>query len=178
MENVNTKRLLLRQLTIKDAEQMFNNWASDGEVMKYMRRHTHKDIESVQSVINLWSNKDRENADTYHLGIVFKEDNKLIGEIAAVPIDYEPNTIRVSYCMSKKYWNKGIMTEALSAVIEFLFLNTGTKIIKARHKAENIASGKVMQKSGMKFLGIKKGDDKDKYGNLCDVASYEIKKAN
>ncbi|MDR2192685.1 MAG: GNAT family N-acetyltransferase, partial [Endomicrobium sp.] len=52
-QNINTERLLLRRITIDDAETMFNNWTYDADVTKYMRWKTHQEIETTKYVVNL-----------------------------------------------------------------------------------------------------------------------------
>jgi len=172
-QNISTERLLLRRLNIDDAEIMFKSWASDPDVTKYMRWKTHKYIETTKYVINLWL-KEYESSDTYRWGIVYKEKNELIGAIDIVSLDKNTQTAQIGYCIAKKYWNKGIMTEALKAVIDYMFSKTGVKKIESWHHVDNTASGKVMRKSGMKFEGVKKNGDKDNDGNLHDVSVYKI----
>jgi ribosomal-protein-alanine N-acetyltransferase len=152
---------------------MFDKWASDAEVTKYMRWKAHKEIETTKYVINLWL-KEYESDYTYRWAIVNKETSELIGAIDINSLDKNTQTAQVGYCLSKKYWNKGIMTESLKAVIDFLFSQTDIKKIESWHHVENHASGKVMQKSGMKFKEIRKNGDKDSDGKLYDIAVYEI----
>ena len=174
-QNINTERLFLRRINIDDAEIMFKGWASDRDVTKYMRWKTHKDIETTKHAINLWV-KEYESADTYRWGIVLKEKGELIGAIDIVSLNKDAQTAQIGYCISKKYWNKGITTEALKAVIDYMFSKTDIKKIESWHHVDNLASGKVMQKSKMKFIGVRKNGDKDSDGNLHDIAVYEILK--
>ena len=171
-QNISTERLLLRRIKIDDAESMFKNWASDDDVTKYLRWKAHKDIETTKEVINLWLQK-YQNEQTYIWAIVYKETDVLIGTIEIMPVDKEPGTAQAGYCIAKKYWNKGIMTEALKSVIDYMFSKVELKKIVAWHLVDNEASGKVMQKSGMKFKGLKKSGDKDCDGNLRDIIIYE-----
>jgi len=48
-----TDRLILRRFTIADAEGMFNNWASDDDVTKYLTWPTHQNVEMTRGYINL-----------------------------------------------------------------------------------------------------------------------------
>jgi len=174
-QNINTERLLLRRINIDDAKVMFESWASDADVTKYMRWKTHKDIETTKYVIDLWL-KEYERDDTYRWGIVYKDKGELIGAIDIVSFDKDTQKAQIGYCIAKKYWNKGITTEALKAVIEYLFSKTDVKKIESWHHVDNLASGKVMQKSGMEFKSVKKNGDKDSDGNLCDIAVYGLEK--
>jgi len=54
--------------------------------------------------------------------------------------------------LSRAYWNHGIMSEACKRVVQFAFEEVGFQKIYSYHHADNPASGKVMQKSGMQYL--------------------------
>ena len=66
-QRVETERLILRKITINDAEDMFNNWASDSEVTKYLTWKPHKTIEDTKEVIEFWLN-DIDDRDVYRCG--------------------------------------------------------------------------------------------------------------
>jgi len=51
---IETKRLILRRFTIDDASSMFNNWASDIDVCKYMRWSPHKNEEETKEKLSIW----------------------------------------------------------------------------------------------------------------------------
>ena len=100
-------------------------------------------------------------------GIVFKENNKLIG--TAGYLNWFKNWRRgeMGYVLSPQYWNKGIMTEAVKEVIKFGFETMGLQRIEAKCYNTNTASEKVMVKNGMTYEGtlrnyvIKNGESKD-----------------
>lgn len=139
-----TDRLILRPFELDDAESMFNNWASDDEVTKYLTWNTHKSIEETKEVLAFWVNQ-YEKEERINFAIVYKENNELIGGIDVV--GYLEGVPVIGYNLSRKYWNKGIMTEACKRVIELLFsLNHEKIIIEAM--VENIGSNRVIQKCG------------------------------
>ena len=57
----------------------------------------------------------------------------------------------IGYIINKKYWNQGLTTEANRAVIKLVFEKIGMNKLVALHDKDNPASGKVMEKSGMRF---------------------------
>ncbi|MCX7923107.1 MAG: GNAT family N-acetyltransferase [Clostridia bacterium] len=174
---IETKRLILRPFVIEDTINMFNNWASDPEVTKYLTWPTHSDINVSKSVIEMWVDSYTSN-ETYHWGIVYKDtDNQVIGSIGAVRINVDLEQAEIGYCISKKYWNKGITTEALLAVIDYLF-SCGFMRISAYHDVLNPASGIVMQKCGMQFEGVLRNAQKNKEGEFCSIAQYAILKSD
>lgn len=53
--------------------------------------------------------------------IVLKEINEPIGTISAVDVDNATEKIHIGYCLGSKWWNIGLMSEALKVVIKFFF---------------------------------------------------------
>ena len=91
---------------------------------------------------------------TYHWAIVWRETGVVIGDISVPTADMRSQWAEVGYCLSRAFWGRGIMTEALSAVIDFLIGKVGFLRIEAKHATENVASGRVMEKCG--FYGKEK----------------------
>ena len=83
-KTLETERLILRPLTVNDAEEAFKNWTSDDEVSKYVRWSTHKNVEETKEYI-LLEEKRRKTEDCFNWGIVIKDSNELIGAIGAFP---------------------------------------------------------------------------------------------
>ena len=84
-KEIETKRLILRPFELDDAESMFNNWASDEEVTKYLTWNTHKSIEETKSVLAFWVN----NTHNFliHL-IIFRYQNVLSFKIQLIQFSY------------------------------------------------------------------------------------------
>lgn len=78
--------------------------------------------------------------------------DELIGEIG-LHLDPGTNEAQFGYWIAEPFWGQGIVTEALSAILKFGFMELKLKRIYATHYPENIASGKVMQKNKMKNEG-------------------------
>ena len=104
--------------------------------------------------------------------IVLKETNEPIGSISVVRMDEETETFEIGYCLSYDYWNKGITSEAFKAVIKYAFEEIKIKVFAARHDERNIASGKVMEKCGLKYIGTKEDINK---GEKIILKMYELK---
>lgn len=172
---IHTDRLILRKFTINDAEDMLNNWANDNEVAKYLSWSPHGKIEVTREVISGWV-RAYEMPTTYNWAIELKTTRKVIGSISVIELSDKNHRCEIGYCMSKAYWNKGIMTESLRAVNGFLFSEVGINRIQAKHDTKNIASGKVMEKTGMKHEGIFKQYKIRKDGTFGDLNMYAIVK--
>ena len=150
---IETDRLILRRFAKDDASCMFNNWANDIDVCKYMRWTPHKSEEESRQILTGWL--DSYNKETfYQWAITLKKMNVPVGAISLSVVNEFDNCGEVGYCIGKKYWGQGIVTEALKAVLGFAFTAIGFNRIEACHSAKNAASGRVMQKAGMTFEGM------------------------
>ena len=166
-----TERLLLSPWQLEFSEKMYENWATDVEVTKYLFWDPHKNIDETRQIISSWI--DNKN---YDWCIRVKETGEPIGSINVVK-NYETDfRCEIGYCLSRKYWKNGYMTEALKSVINFLF-EEGYNKIELRHAVENVASGRVMQKAGMTFLVTSPKDTFVK-GRFFDCNYYYILNPN
>lgn len=148
VREIKTDRLFLRRLKASDAEAIFYGWANDPEVAKYVTWSPHSDVSVTKNVLSQWiSEYNRPKCIRY--GIELSQSGELIGMIDVVGY-YEGNPV-VGYCLSRKYWNCGYMTEAFGAVLEMLFEN-GFKTVFIEAIKENTASIRVIEKCGFVFL--------------------------
>ena len=147
---IETERLILRKLEISDLEQVYNNWCSDPKVSKYVTWDMHKNIEQTKEYINFKLDLYKKDY-RFDWVVVIKETNEVIGEIDAVKQSLNYNLVELGYCYGSKYWNNGYATEALSAVIKYLKEVALVEKVTACHISTNPASGRVMQKAGMKY---------------------------
>lgn len=148
-----TKRLLLRPLTVLDAHEMFINWASDDKVTQYLTWHSHISVETVAKSLLAREKKYQTRRDFYDWGIVIKETQELIGTITLVNISDKDLQAELGYCLGRTWWRKGYMTEAGQAVIDFCFNHVGFHRIFATHDIDNRASACVLKKLGMSYEG-------------------------
>ena len=170
---IETPRLILRPFTMADARAMYENWASDPEVSKYLTWPAHSSVEITRMILRDWTDG-YENPDRYNWAIVPKDgDGKPIGNISAVHVYEKVNAVEIGYCMGRPWWGQGIMTEALKAVTGFFFEQVGVNRVAARHDADNPASGRVMAKSGMRYEGTLRQLGWNNRGTV-DLVCYSI----
>ncbi len=170
---IETNRLILRQFTIDDNKAMFNNWASDDDVTRYLIWPTHQSVDVTTAVLEDWISNYK-NSNFYQWAIVFKEiGTEPIGSISVVSLDDTVQKAHIGYCIGKKWWHKGITSEALQAVIKFLFDEVGMRRIDSRHDPRNPNSGAVMKKCGMQYEGTLRQSDVNNQG-ICDASYYSI----
>ena len=171
-KKLETERLILRKFTIDDAELVYKNWANDDDVTKYLTWRSHENIETTKNILEHWvSNYTEENF--YQWAIELKQINEPIGSISAVKQNDEIKMVHIGYCIGKKWWHRGITSEALTILIKFFFEEVGVNRIEARHDPNNQNSGKVMAKCGMKYEGTMRQADKNNQG-ICDYSEYGI----
>ena len=171
-KTIETDRLILRQARAEDAQAMFDNWCSDEEVTKYLTWPTHANIDITKWVVDSWI-AGYEKTDFYQWTIVLKELGEPIGTIDVHELDDSAAKGEIGYCIGKKWWRKGIMSEALDALLAFMFEVVGMELLVAHHDTHNPNSGAVMQKCGMKFAGIIPQGGKNNQG-ICDVCRYTL----
>jgi len=142
-----TDRLILRKVKMEDIEPMFNNWASDPEVTKYLTWLPHENIETTRFIVNNWLKQEADSRTTRFI-ITIKGSDEPLGSIDVV--DYIDGAPEIGYCLSRKYWGKGYMTEACKAFINHLFDIGFTKVV-IEADVRNIGSNRVIEKCGFSF---------------------------
>lgn len=177
MENKGTKRLeterlILRQMKASDAEDMFNNWASDPEVTKFLTWPPHASLEVTRATVERWGNS-YSDPTFYNWAIELKDEGTVVGNISVVRMNEKVESADIGYCMGTAWWGKGIMAEALKAVIDYLFAEVGLNRVAACHDKNNPNSGRVMDKAGMQVEGILRASGLNQQG-ICDMVWHSI----
>ena len=166
-----TKRLRLRRLQMRDAQDIFE-YSRDPLVAKHVLWDAHRTVADSRAYIRYMQRRYRES-DAYSWGIEWKETGKIIGTIGFMWIQDDNNAAEVGYSLSRAYWNRGIMTEALSRLLEYGFEDMCLNRIEAQHETENPASGAVMRKCGMQQEGVLRSRLFNK-GRDVDVVVYSV----
>lgn len=167
-----TRRLLLRPFRADDAEAMYRNWASDAEVTRFLTWPPHDDPEFTRTLAAQWEQSSHDPA-FYQWAIVPKDLGEPIGGISVVRIDPSTESMELGYCIGKRWWGRGLMTEAVRAVVGYLFAEVGVRRVCAQHDTENPASGAVMRKAGMTKDGVLRQGGRNNRG-IVDTAVYSI----
>lgn len=172
-KTIETPHLLLRRASLEDAPAMFANWACDPEVTAFLTWPAHDCVQTTEKVLQSWiSGYDRQ--DFYQWVIVCKEEGpEPIGSISVVQLDDRLQMAQLGYCLGKAWWHRGIMTQALRAVMDFLFDQVGINRIEAIHDVKNPRSGAVMRACGMRYEGTHFQAETNNRG-LCDVCRYSL----
>lgn len=143
---IETERLILRPLTVADASEVLE-WASDEHVSRFMSYSCYDDINIAKAWLESLQNETKE----YTWGFVLKETGQLIGSGSIGADSYMKGYWGFGYNIRYDFWNQGYTTEAMQAIIEYVHKELGINRICAQHAADNPASGRVMEKCGLKF---------------------------
>lgn len=170
-QTIETQRLILRRFCENDVEDAFENWSNDPEVTRHLTWKPNKNAEETREIVTQWI-ENYKKPDYYLWAITLKDDGKAIGSIEIRNSEHD-RCGEIGYCLSRRFWSKGIMTEALKAVIDFGF-SVGYERIQATHHTENPASGRVMQKAGMVHEGTLRKFGLRNDGTLADCEMYAI----
>lgn len=164
-----------RRVTITDADDMYNNWASDTECCKYLAWNVHKNIDETKALLESWIKAYDEGC--YNWVVEIKNTHEIIGSISVMTALEKHSICELGYCYGSKYWGNGYATEALRAVIEYLLKECDFYLVEARHISENPASGRVMEKAGMHKDAILRDRRINKHtGERNDAIIYSMTK--
>lgn len=168
-----TERLILRKLKQEDAEAIFHNWASDPEVARYVTWPAHTRIETTNALVKAWL-KEESEPKTIRYMITIKGSDEPIGSIDVVA--YLDGCPEIGYCLSRKWWNRGYMSEACNALIDYLFAIGFPKVVIEADE-RNIGSNRVIEKCGFTFTHKEKKEHCSAFKPEPIVVNwYEIKR--
>lgn len=169
--SIQTERLNLIEFQLDDANTV-QSLAGNYNVAKKTLNipHPYEDGMAESWIATHQQNWDEKSALTY--AIILKETRKLIGAVGLVGI--KGTEAGMGYWIGEKYWGQGFCTEAAKALIEFCFNDLKLTSIEAEHLVLNPASGRVMQKAGMKYKTSAMIEDRN--GAKAEINIYEIKR--
>lgn len=168
-----TPRLILRKVRRGDAPDLFA-YARDPEVSRHVLWTAHQSLADSRAFISQLRRQYRRGLPA-SFGIEEKESGCLIGTIGFMNLNPEHLWAEVGYSLARSRWNRGLMTEALTEVLRFSFEELGLNRVEAIHETDNPASGRVMEKAGMKPEGTLRKRVLNK-GHFSDVRMWAVLK--
>jgi ribosomal-protein-alanine N-acetyltransferase len=146
-----TERLLLRPFRQDDLQDFYEYAHVDGVGERAGWKH-HESLEESQEILNRFIQNDKTFA------IVLKENKKVIGSIGVEEYGMEGALTEfdgyygreIGYVLSKAYWGKGLMPEAVKAVIDYLFNALNLDFLTCGYYDFNTQSKRVQEKCGFK----------------------------
>ena len=171
-----TDRLILRAWEITDLDDFFEYASVEGVGEKAGWEH-HKSKDKSLEILKMFIEEKKVFA------IVLKENQKVIGSIGieelGKELDKDLDNLsgrELGYVLNKDYWNKGIMTEAVSKVVDYCFNTLKLNFLMASYFNHNIASKKVLENLNFKFykdIIIETG-----YNNIKEKSTLMLLKNN
>jgi ribosomal-protein-alanine N-acetyltransferase len=149
-----TERLILRPLALSDAtaiQRHFDNW----NIIQHLAQVVPWPYPEDGAVTFITRELERVAAGEviYNWMLVLRGgDGEAIGNIRLRPWVDDPKGNR-GFWLAERYWNQGLMTEAVSAVNDFAFRVLGVEAFYACNAATNVASRRVKQKTGAELVG-------------------------
>lgn len=148
-----TKRLVLRPVTIGDAEDIFS-YASKPEVTRFCFFDTHKTLADARYFIENIAFASYSECLPEPYCLTLNEGSGVIGTVGAFKSNESGSTMEIGYIIDNKYWGQGLVVEACQALTDHLFNSYAVNRIQIRSKPENTASARVADKLGYTFEGV------------------------
>ena len=149
-ETLTTDRLLLRRPQLTDATAIFEEYGQDPEVTTYLIWRPHRDIHETTNFLTgcleRW-----ESGEELTWGITHTGNDRVIGMVAC---RLRGHMADIGYVVARKYWNRGYVTEAARAVVEWVATLEPIFRIWAVCDTDNGASARVLEKVGMSREGV------------------------
>ncbi|MHA2100450.1 MAG: GNAT family N-acetyltransferase [Candidatus Kariarchaeaceae archaeon] len=157
---IETERLILREITKGDREAMFHNY-SDIDVAKWFFENPLKKIEEVDEVMKYFSLAfERRNGLTWAIEI--KDNHRYVGTCGFEKLEIN-HYGDIGFDLAKEYWRRGIMSEALSAMIHYGFEVLGLLSITAHTYSNNLPARQLLEKLDFKINIVKEDQNETHY---------------
>ena len=171
LPTLQTQRLTLRPARMTDARDMYE-YSRDPEVARHVLWDPHASIHQTRWYLRSLIRQYRTGQPGTFV-IELTEEQKVIGTIGLMWMQRENRSAEVGYSLSRAYWNRGLMTEALREMLRFCFDTLCLNRVEAQHETDNPASGAVMRHAGMRHEGLLRQRIYTK-GRYVDVELYAI----
>lgn len=146
---IRTERLVLRRPRLDDAPAVFEEYASDPDVTRYMIWPTHTSVQDAQQFLPLcdvgWS-----SGREFSWAITVAPSDRAVGMIGLRPNEFKAD---LGYVLARRLWGQGIMPEAAGAVLQLAFRDPLIWRVWATCDVDNRASARVLEKIGMTYEG-------------------------
>lgn len=176
MKILETKNCILRPILLEDAPHLFEYYKYD-KVVKYLPFKKHKTISDTENFIKLFFLKNYAKGKIGHYAIVFKKENKVIGNIGFNNISSSSKEGELGICINPLYWGYNLSSELAKEMLRYGFYDLNFKKIIAVTFEDNKYSQKPLQELG--FHHVKSFNKKlyaKKLGAYVKCHKYEILK--
>jgi ribosomal-protein-alanine N-acetyltransferase len=147
-----TQRLIIRPFTAQDAQPLHERVFGDPEAMKFIPRGASPSLDRTRTSVERFMKHEREHGFSLW-AVELKESRAFIGDCGLFLVQGTGPEVELAYHFGKPWWNQGYATEAAMACLDAGFNRCGLAEIIAICFPEHIASRRVMEKAGMKYVG-------------------------
>lgn len=170
-----TERLVIRAFTNDDAEALLS-FRSNPEAMRFVPRPLQRNTEEALEMIGMINHNIAAN-ECIGWCVVLKSSGKVIGSVSFHRIEKEHHRAELGYMLHPDYWGKGLVTEAVRAIVDYGFRELNFHSIEAIIDPDNTASASVLNK--LHF--VKEAHFKENFvhnGRFTDTAIYSLLKSD
>jgi ribosomal-protein-alanine N-acetyltransferase len=143
--SVQTPRLLLRRMNLDDASAIFETYARDPEVTRFLTWHPHRSLDDTRAFLEHAESGWAESRE-FAWAIVPRADGTLVGGIG---LRVEGHRGEFGYTLARKAWGRGYATEAARALVEIALASPRIHRVWAYVDLANVASARVLEKAGL-----------------------------
>lgn len=148
-DKIETKHLVLRRPRISDADDIFDAYASDPEVTRYLTWPPHTDPSTLTSFLRILLTR-WDSGEEYSWVLTQPSEDRVIGMIGCRVREHMAD---IGYVLSRKYWTRGYVTEAAKSILDWASGLETVYRVWAVCDVENKASARVLEKVGMEREG-------------------------
>lgn len=175
MKRLESERLILKPISIDDIEPIYSEILSNKDTLYFLDWPFCKDINDATNFVQTLIDN-AENKKLYFWTLFEKDTNNFVGCVSLCNYEQNKRMAEIEYVATSNARGKGYIPEANKKIIEYLIKECGLYRIECMCNIENIASSRVLEKTGMKYEGILRGRalNLNEEGNPGDLKIYSI----
>ena len=154
MDNLNTERLLLRKHKLEDAQPLHEKFGRDEKMFEFSGWNPYATEEQAREAVQRFLNG---YAEEHFYGWAIDYQGELAGTIGAYDYDAQENSIEIGCGIARRFWGRGVASEAVRAVLEYLLEVEKIHRVTAWCASDNIGSMRAMENAGMKRESLEEG---------------------
>lgn len=168
-----TEHLRFRRFELSDAHKLYENHM-EAEMKQWIPNESYKDITETKEAINFYMDCVNKRQLPYVLAIELKESGELIGDTGVNEVEGCDSEVELGYSICNQYSGNGYATETVIAITNYIESYFGIKTLYGRVMKGNIASVKVMEKTGYKYFEEVLYAEDDPYGKGMLIYRKEL----
>jgi RimJ/RimL family protein N-acetyltransferase len=158
-----TERMLVRALGKRDLDALLEIWG-DASVMRFMAHPPLADrgeaADFLAGIERGWREKN-----LFQWGLAWRGSDEVIGTITLADVEWTHRRAEIGFALARRYWRRGVMGEAVSAVLDYAFGTLGLHRIEADSDPRNEASMALLERLGFQ----REGFQRERYFDLGEI---------